>query len=252
MVWSSTASAVEWQDNSQLEAIFAAHNLNGTFVLYDTEADTLTGYNRARAETRFIPASTFKIPNTLIGLTVGAVESVDEVFVYDGTPQPFKSWEKDLSLREAIKVSSVPVYQALARRISLERMQTELAKLDYGNGDIGSAVDVFWLEGPLAISPVEQTLFLARLAQGQLPLPETAQRHTREILLIEQNRAWSLFAKTGTTARVTPNVGWWVGWVERNGKILTFALNIELPSKGDSPDRISIGKQCLAALAVID
>lgn len=246
--WSSTASASEWRNSPMLEAIFAASNATGTFVLYDTDSDTLVGYNQKRAETRFIPASTFKIPNTLIGLTVGAVKSVDEIFPYDGKPQPYKFWQKDMGLREAIKVSNVPVYQELARRIGLERMRAELAKLDYGNGEIGAVVDVFWLEGPLTISPVEQTLFLARFAQGKLPLPKKAQMQTRELLLVEQNDDWSLFAKTGTVARH----GWWVGWVEKEGKIYTFALNIELPQGQDAPDRIGIGKQCLTALKIID
>jgi beta-lactamase class D len=251
IVCSSTASASEWQDSSKLEAIFAANNVTGTFVLYDTDADIFIGYNQERAETRFIPASTYKIPNTLIGIITGAVKSVDEVFPYDGKPQPVKSWEKDMGLREAIKVSNVPVYQELARRIGLERMRAELARLGYGNGEIGDVVDVFWLEGPLAISPVEQTLFLARLAHGKLPLPEKTQMQAQELLLMEQNDDWSLFAKTGTAARLSPNIGWWVGWVETEGKIYTFALNIELPQKADTLNRIGLGKQCLAALGVI-
>lgn len=251
-IWGLPALASEWRDSPEAAAVFAANSVTGTFALYDVEADTLTGYNRKRAETRFIPASTFKIPNTLIGLATGAVSDVDEVFSYDGKPQPLKSWEKDMSLREAIKVSCVPVYQELARRTGLNNMRLALEKLDYGNNEIGTHVDLFWLEGPLAISPVEQARFLARLAQKKLPLPEKALAQTREILLTERNSGWSLFAKTGTAARSTPNIGWWVGWVEKEGKIYTFALNIELPREKTPPDRISLGKQCLTALGIID
>ncbi|MDR1109220.1 MAG: class D beta-lactamase [Deltaproteobacteria bacterium] len=252
MIWNPVASASEWKENPKVEAVFSASNVIGTFVLYDAETNSFTGYNKKRAETRFIPASTYKIPNTLIGLTVGAVNSVDVIFSYDGKPQPVASWEKDMSLREAIKISCVPVYQRLARKIGLEKMRAELARLDYGNNETGASVDSFWLEGPLAISPVEQTRFLARLAQRTLALPETAQAQVREIVFMEQGATWSLFAKTGTVARCSPNIGWWVGWVEKEGKIYVFALNIELPQGNGAPDRISIGKQCLTALEIID
>jgi beta-lactamase class D len=248
----SVLYASEWKENPKVETIFSASNLVGTFTLYDVETDSFTGYNRERAETRFIPASTYKIPNTLIGLTVGTVNSVDIVFSYDGKSQPIESWEKDMSLREAIKVSCVSVYQQLARRTGLEKMRVELAKLDYGNNEIGASVDTFWLEGPLTISPVEQTNFLARLAQTKLSLPEATQLQVREILFMEQNNNWSLFAKTGTVVKHLPNIGWWVGWVEKEGKIYTFALNIELPQGQEPPDRIRIGKQCLTALEIID
>jgi beta-lactamase class D len=53
--------------------------VEGTFVLLDGRSGELRGYNRSRAEQRFSPASTFKIANALIGLSVGAVPSVDAV-----------------------------------------------------------------------------------------------------------------------------------------------------------------------------
>jgi hypothetical protein len=139
----SMAQAYDWRHSPEVAKLFAAANLHGTFVLYDAGADQFTGYNRERAERRYIPASTFKIPNSLIGLSVGAVHDVDEVLPYGGQPQRFKEWEQDMGLRTAIRVSNVPVYQELARRIGLERMRANIAKLDYGNGEIGDVVDRF-------------------------------------------------------------------------------------------------------------
>lgn len=251
IVCSSSALAFQWESSPRIEEVLAANEVTGTFVVYNTETGYFIGYNRERAETRFIPASTYKIPHTLIGLSTGAISSVDDIFYYDGKPQPLASWEKDMNVREAIKVSCVPVYQKIARAIGLDRMSLELVKLDYGNNEIGVTVDSFWLEGPLMISPVEQARFLARLAQGSLYLPENIQADTREILLLEQNDTWALFAKTGTVARNFPNIGWWVGWVQREGKIYSFALNIEIPADKDIPNRVVIGKQCLAALGII-
>ena len=165
-----STSAVSFKEVPELERFFKERNVVGTFVLYDVAADTMLVWNEERAKRRFIPASTFKIANSLIGLDVGAVKDVDEVLPYGGKPQRIKEWEHDMGLREAIKISNVPIYQELARRIGLERMREGVRKLGYGNMEIGNVVDRFWLDGPLKISAVEQTEFLARLAGGKLPI----------------------------------------------------------------------------------
>lgn len=244
-----------------LARIFAEHGVKeGTFVLRDGKTGELTMFNAPRAATRFVPASTFKIPNSLIGLETGAVRSVDEILPYGGQPQPFKTWEHDMGLREAIRVSAVPIYQELARRIGLARMQTWVRKLRYGNAEIGTVVDRFWLDGPLKISAIEQTEFLARLASGAVPgaSPEHLAA-VREIIVLEKVAADGcvLHGKTGWgAARATgtgSDIGWWVGWVERAGSpVATFALNIDMPNGlDDAPRRVPLGKACLQALGVL-
>jgi len=188
----------------------------------------------------------------LIGLSVGAVNSVDEALPYKPVPRPFtKAWERDMGLREAIVLSNVPIYQELARRIGFERMQSHIAKLNYGNQDIGASIDTFWLAGPLQISAVEQTLFLAKLAQGTLPLPETAQLSVRDITRVESGPNWTLHAKTGWENAPGPGVGWWVGWVEKANRIYAFALNIDIQQESDGAKRIALGKASLKALGII-
>ncbi|MDR1935422.1 MAG: class D beta-lactamase [Candidatus Accumulibacter sp.] len=245
------ASSIEWKDNADIKAIFDTANVAGTFVLYDVNAGTFQGYNPGRAEMRFIPASTYKIPHTLIALSTRVVENVDEILPYGGNAQPVKAWERDMSLRDAIKISNVPIYQGIARRIGIENMHSRLAELAYGNGNVGKIVDTFWLEGPLAISAVEQTRFLARLALGNLPVLLAAQDQTREIMLIERTNEYGLFAKTGSALRVPPHVGWWVGWVEKSGHVYAFALNIDISPQGDSSNRIALGRSCLKALGIL-
>jgi beta-lactamase class D len=243
------AAVVERPD---LAAVFARHGTPGTFVLYDVSADRTTAVDAARAERRYVPASTFKIANSLIALETGAVKDEQEVIPYGGRPQPFPQWEKDLSMRDAIRVSSVPVYQEIARRIGRKRMQAHLDRLGYGNGRAGTVVDRFWLDGPLRISALEQTRFLARLAQGKLPLSERSQRVVREILRIEEKDGAAIFAKTGWASGPTPPMtGWWVGWVEREGRVYAFALNIDMASDDDTPKRLAIGRSLLAELGVV-
>ena len=65
------------------------------------------------------------------------MKSVDEVLPYGGKPQPRKEWERDMGLREAIKMSNVPIYQELARRIGIVRMREGKLRLD---GDLPAIV----------------------------------------------------------------------------------------------------------------
>lgn len=239
-------TAQTYREAAELGALFKTQAVTGTFVLYDREADTMFVWNEVRAKKRFIPASTFKIANSLIGLEAGAVKDVEEILPYGGKPQPFKSWEKDMGLREAIKISNVAIYQELARRIGLERMRAGVQKLDYGNMEIGELVDQFWLRGPLAISAVEQTQFLSRLIDEKLPVSATAMRAVKEITLLEKTDAFELHGKTGWLFE--EKIGWWVGWVERGGKAFPFALNIDMPEKEDVAKRIPLGRECLKRL----
>jgi beta-lactamase class D len=237
-----------FQEVPELAKVFKDKGVVGTFVLFDVATETMLVSDEARAKKRFTPASTFKIANSLIGLDVGAVKSVDEVLPYGGKPQRIKEWERDMGLREAIKMSNVPIYQELARRIGIERMREGVKKLAYGNMEIGSVVDHFWLDGPLAISAVEQTEFLNRMVDGSLPINPEAVRAVKEITLLEKNDTYELHGKTGWSIATKMEIGWWVGWIQRQNKVYPFALNIDLMNDGDAVKRIPIGRECLKAL----
>lgn len=172
LIAANNGLAAEWTDSPAIETLFAEAGITGTFVLYDVAEDKYVGFDRTRAETRYIPASTFKVPHTLIGLAEGVVADVDQNMPYGGEPQRYSMWERDMSLRDALPISNVPVYKGLAGRITLDRMAENVALMDYGNGEIGTVVDDFWLVGPLTISAVEQAVFLAALAQNELPYPD--------------------------------------------------------------------------------
>jgi beta-lactamase class D OXA-50 len=241
-------SGRSYREAPELERFFTDKGVQGTFALLDPATDTIIVSNEARAKQRFTPASTFKIANSLIGLDTGAVKSVDEVLPYGGKPQRLKAWERDMNLHDAIKASNVPVYQELARRIGLERMRGGVKKLGYGNMEIGNVVDRFWLDGPLAISAVEQTEFLNRLVAGKLPVSAEATRAVKEITLLEKTETYELHGKTGWHFDTTQQIGWWVGWVEREGKVYPFALNIDMAGDADAAKRIPLGRDCLKAL----
>lgn len=243
--------AIVWKENAQIDEMFARAGVTGTFVVYDPAHNVYTGHGRERAATRYVPASTFKIANSLIGLATGAVSSVDQVLPYGGGATFLPQWARDMGLRDAIRISNVPVYKELARRIGMPRMREGLRQLDYGNRDPGATIDTFWLEGPLKISAIEQTRFLERLARDRLPFPQPAMAAVREIIRQEDNA--NLYAKTGwymPDDRMN-QIGWWVGWVEKDGKVYPFALNLDVTDEAAAAKRVPLGKAALQALGLL-
>ncbi|MFM7639957.1 MAG: class D beta-lactamase [Cyanobium sp.] len=248
----SVAVAAPWREEPTVAALFRKAGVEGTFVLLEEPSGELRGTNRQRAEQRFAPASTFKIANALIGLSLGAVRSIDEVIPYRGEANPFmREWLEPMGLRGAMQVSNVPLYQELARRIGLPRMREAIVRLGYGNQQIGGEVTTFWLRGPLSISAVEQTRFLSRLAHRSLPFPEQAQRQVAEITRVDSGAGWSLHAKTGWQNAPGAGVGWWVGWVQRGDRITPFALNLAMAGAADAPKREQLGRASLQALGIL-
>lgn len=219
---------------------FDEYNLVGAFVLYDTNGKNFIRYNPERARQRFIPASTFKIANSLIGLETGVIADENFIFKWDGKPRTLKTWEKDFDLKGAFQASCVPCYQELARLIGTARMQRNLNKLNYGNKNISGGIDQFWLTGGLRISPDEEVNFLRRLYAEKLSVSKRSQAIVKRIMLREEKPNYKIYGKTGwqTDDLSNPNgkysIGWFVGFLEQNGNVYFFATNVETPQTQDN------------------
>lgn len=249
-----TAPDVVWaagRVQPAFSALFEKHGVTGCFVLLDERTGTMQASDDACAGERAIPASTFKIANSLIALETGVIADEEEIVPYGGKPQRIKAWQKDMSIRDAIRVSNVPVFQTLARRIGIARYRDWLKRLSYGNGEVGESVDTFWLRGPLVISPAEQVAFLDLLAREKLPSSPRSQRIVADILKIETGEDWSLHAKTGWALRPGPDIGWWVGWVRKTDQVQSFALRIDMQSRADVDKREPLGQDLLKAAGVL-
>ena len=136
---------------SDLAKHFADEGTSGTFVGYKTEDYLIVASDKDRSGEPKLPASTFKIANSLIALETGVVGDPDkDIFKWDGVVRSIEGWNRDHTLRSAIAASAVPVYQEIARRIGAERMQKYLDLFEYGNHDIGGGIDQFWLTGACA------------------------------------------------------------------------------------------------------
>ncbi|MEU1728957.1 class D beta-lactamase [Nonomuraea sp. NPDC005692] len=234
-----------------LRTVFVTAGVRGTFALLDVSSKTTTVVDRRRAETPMVPASSFKVPHALVALETGVVKSPDEVIPWDGTPQPYPEWEKDMTMREAVRISNAAAFQVIARRIGLTRERQWLHRLGYGNQQTGTVVDRFWLDGPLKISAVEQTRFMERLAALRLPASRANQRTVQDLILMEKKNGYTLYAKSGWQNAPNPGTGWWTGWVERGGRLYTFALNMDIAKDADAAKRATLARQLLYRLNVL-
>src|SRR3954468_20149558 len=226
----------------------------GTFVGYKTDDYLIIASDKERSGQAFLPASTFKIPNSLIALETGVVEDPDkDVFRWDGVTRSIDAWNRDHTMRSAIAASAVPVYQEIARRIGQERMQKYVDLLDYGNHDIGGGIDQFWLTGNLRIDPIQQVDFVDRLRRGVLPVSKRSQELVRDILPVTKVGDATIRAKSGLLGAEIgkPSLGWMVGWAEKGNMQTVFAMNMDVRDPGQIPARMTMTQQCLTDIVAI-
>ncbi|RAJ03835.1 beta-lactamase class D [Chitinophaga skermanii] len=219
------------------EKYFAEAKAEGCFMLFDNAQGSFKVYNIERAKERFLPASTFKIFNSLVGMQTGAITDTGMVIKWDGVTHTNPEWNQDLSMRQAFRVSAVPYFQEVARRIGKDTMQFWIDSVGYGNKKI-SKVDSFWLDNSLQISPDEQLGFMKKLYFDQLPFHKTSMQYVRDVMLMESNHKYKLSYKTGWGIVGKRNIGWMVGWIEENNRPTFFVLNLE--SEDPNFDMINI------------
>ncbi len=215
-------------DNS-IQQYFDSNKVTGSFGLYDNGTGEFTIYNLKRyKDSAYLPASTFKIINSLIGIETGRIVNEKMVIKWDGIVRGIPEWNKDLTMEEAFKVSAVPYYQEVARQIGKDTMQFWLDSLKYGNHVISSAVDTFWLDNSLKITADEQLGLVKKLFFTQLPFQKRTQEIVKKVMLQESNANYKLSYKTGWGHLPNGNsLGWLVGWIEENKHPYFFVLNVE-------------------------
>jgi len=242
-------------EHAEWRAIFDSAGVTGTIAVRRV-GDSLTHvFDPTRAARGFIPASTFKIPNSLIAVELGIVADEHQYYPVTWPRQAIESWNREHTFRTAFKYSVVPVYQILAREVGEARYTEWLDRLQYGNRRPTGGVDHFWLDGDLRISAFQQLDFLQRLVRLELPSSERSQRLVIGMMLNEADACHILRAKTGlvgvsATRKVDP-VGWWVGWVETDTATTLFALNIEINGPNDSAQRQRVARSVLRSLGAL-
>jgi beta-lactamase class D len=252
-LFSTLAGAADVQEQPRWRSHFEAKGVAGTFVLWEPLAQRHRAWDARRARKGYLPHATFDPVCALVGLEVGAVNDELEVFRWDGKPKPVRSWERDHDLASGMCYGPAWMFQEIARRIGRARVKDWLERLDYGNHEVSGGADLFWLQGGLRISAMEQVRFLHRLAEGRLPATQRAQRLVRSALAVERTGAYTLYAKAGTSSQaIRDPVWWWTGWIERRGRPEAyFAMNFTPNGANRTTDRFEIGRAVLDEAGVL-
>lgn len=227
-----------------LQSIFDNAGVVGAILIYDLSKNTYYSNDFDWAKTGQLPASTFKIPNTIIGLETGVIKDETSIFEWDGKPKRFKNWEQDLTLEDAFHYSCVPCYQRVARQVGTEQMNALLSKLSFGTMNFNdSNLDTFWLMGESRINQFEQVAFLLNLYNRALPISNRTHDIVNRMMVIEKADTYQISGKTGWSVDGDINNGWFVGYLIKNGKPYFFANNIEPTVNFDMRGFSSIRKQ---------
>ncbi|WP_158605989.1 penicillin-binding transpeptidase domain-containing protein [Taibaiella sp. KBW10] len=261
-------SDVRINDHEEWKPVFDKYQItNACFEYYDNNKEEANFYNKLRCSERMSPASTFKIFNSLVALETGVALDEQMLIKFDGKTKFYRNgkllkqgedttgaftmpeWNKDLTMTQAFKVSAVPYYQELARRIGIKEMQHFLDTVQYGNMNIGGVIDEFWLNDSLKITPDEQVGFMKRLYHDELPFSPRSQRIVKGMMLQETDGDYRLYYKTGWSSQPgREDIIWVVGYAETVHRLKNpktnqiqaiphpyfFALNYSIPKNAQN------------------
>lgn len=227
-------------------------NREATVILQNEKGTRRFVHNPRRARQRFSPASTFKIPNTLILLKEGIIRNADAMVAWDGTQHEFPDWNQNQNLRSAFRVSCVWYYQMMARQLHREKYSRYLRDLHYGNAIVGKRIDEFWLDGSLRISAAEQIDFLRSLFAATTVFNAEQRQLLRELMRAEERAGYIVYAKTGWARSEKPQIGWYVGYVETRGDRYFFAINVDIEKDTDLPLRKEMLHLALSEAGIAD
>ena len=257
----ATSTAPKVPQVEELPAARAALDATGytaTTLIYDLNQDRWMAGHAERVDTAALPASTFKWFSSLAAMETRVIHSADEIIPWDGVTRGRAETNKDMSLREAFRVSSVSHYQHLVREIGSGRMGVLLNESHYGNRNMNGGLETFWLTGDLRITPRQQIEFLQKLYSQELPFRPEVMRAVKDIALTEETAGYRLLSKTGLAEIETDghlqHTGWWTGWVEKDQNVYFFATLMQATDADSSvliPARVAVTRQILAELGVL-
>lgn len=230
--------------------------VNGSILIYDVKNKIYYSNDFSWAKTGVIPASTFKIPNSIIALETGIIKNDSAIFKWNGEKRRFKIWEEDLTFKKAFQVSCVPCYQEIARKVGVKRMKKYLRKLDYKGMVFDTlTIDNFWLEGKSKFSQMQQIDFLRKFYFSKFPISDRTIKIVKNIMEIERTENYILSGKTGLSSIEEKYNGWFVGYVETKSNVYFFATNV-IPTDGLNVDdfissRINVTKNALKQMNIM-
>ena len=219
---------------AEFQTILDSAKVNGSILIYDPEEDNYYSNDFKWADNGQLPASTFKIPNSIIALETEIVEDDSSIFYWNGEKRGNKNWEQNLIFKDALQYSCVPCYQEIARSIGVAKMKKYLDLFNYGSIKVDSSnIDMFWLEGESRINQFEQIDFLITFYQSSLSISKRTESIMKRMMIIDESDNYVVSGKTGWSYSNEKDNGWFVGYIESNQKTFFFATNIEPTVQSD-------------------
>lgn len=234
--------------------------IEGSITIYDYQLQKWMTSDSLDSQLPTLPASTFKIVNTLIALETKAIKDEEEIIPWINDYDTLKYGHRpniyhSMSMEEAFRLSAGWAYIELAKRIGKDQYRSILKEIGYGNGNLSIPDPDFWNFGDFAVSPVNQIEVLIQIYEETLPFSKRAYRTLKNMMIVEENEAYTLRAKTGWTRANGKDTGWWVGYIEKADKCYFFATRLIKDRKVSKPNfgpcRKDITKKILAQLGAL-
>lgn len=234
------------QNISSLDMAEYFNGYDGSFVLYDLNNDQWGIYNEDQASVRVSPDSTYKIYDALFALEEGIISPDASGLAWDGTLNPFESWNQDQTLASALSVSANWYFQELDKQMGTDVIRSHIREIGYGNENISGSPDSYWMESGLKISPIEQVELLTDLYRNTFDFAPENIRAVKDGLRLSSSPAGTLYGKTGTGQVDGQNVnGWFVGFTETADNTYFFAVNIRAESNASGSSAAEIALDVL-------
>jgi beta-lactamase class D len=209
-------------------------------------------YSQGTCDERVTPASTFKLPISVMGFDAGILTSAHApAWPYREEYKAWhKEWKKTHDPTSWLRESVVWYSQVITRTLGRKGFQHYVDAFGYGNRDVSGnrgfddGLTNAWLSSSLQISPYEQMTFLHKLFLRKLPASPQAQDLTIGIMpAFTLDDGWMLQGKTGTGSQQDANgkpdddrqIGWFIGYASKGGRQLIFVRLIDDDAKIDSP-----------------
>ena len=257
----STLTRLDLYGQQDFVKPFQECNLAGSITLYDYNAKKWISSDLADSNHPTLPASTFKIINTLIALETQVIADENETIPWPGSTDTVKYGYRpeiyhDMSMKDAFQASAGWAYVELAKKIGKDQYRNYLSACHYGNVDLSIADDDFWNFGNFTISPANQIKILVGVYEETLPFRKESFEILKRIMIEEQSEDYTLRAKTGWTRDGGKDTGWWVGYVERDDNVYFFATRLVKDRATINPNfrrcRKEITKAVLKQLGILN
>jgi beta-lactamase class D len=194
-------------------------------------------------KTAYAPACSFNFALSLMGFDSGILLDEYNPKWSNDDPNIFPNACKgNQSPSSWIKNSCVWYSKELTSKLGMQKFQKYVTNFNYGNMDLSGGLTEAWISSSLKISPIEQIEFLQKIVRQKLPVSKKSYENTKKIMFVqEMSSGWKLYGKTGLSTLRDKNGnltdlhnGWFIGYIEKNGRTIEFASHIVDTKKQNS------------------